>query len=39
MTAQMIEKLGHRIQAESEPGIYTRFTITFSDSRDYFYLT
>lgn len=39
MTAQMIQKLGHHIQVESEPGIYTRFTIRFADSRDYFYLT
>lgn len=38
MVRRMAQKLGHNISVESEPGKYTRFTITFTDNRDYFHL-
>lgn len=38
MVSMIIQKLGHSIDVESKYGYYTRFTITFSDHRDYFYL-
>lgn len=38
MVSLILEKLGHSIQAESEYGRYTRFSITFQDNRDFFNL-
>lgn len=37
MVSTILEKLGHGIDVESEYGKGTRFTITFSDNREYFY--
>ncbi|MCM1154379.1 MAG: sensor histidine kinase [Roseburia sp.] len=37
MTALILEKLGHDITVESEYGKGSRFIITFSDNREYFF--
>lgn len=38
MVSQILHKLEHQIEAESEYGVYTRFTITFTDHRKFFHL-
>ncbi len=37
MAKVILDRLGHGIEAESVYGEYTRFTITFSDSREFFF--
>lgn len=37
MSAVILERLGHHISVESEYGKGSRFTITFSDNREYFF--
>lgn len=38
MVSQILKRLEHQIEVESQAGSYTRFTITFRDNRRYFYL-
>src|SRR5699024_8548972 len=38
LAAQILKRLEHSIEAESRPGEYTRFTITFRDNRRFFNL-
>lgn len=38
MSSIILEKLGHDMQVESHVGSCTRFTLTFTDQRDYFHL-
>ncbi len=35
ITKKMLDKLGHRIEVTSQPGVYTEFTITFYRISDY----
>lgn len=39
MVSMILKKLGHEITAESEFGSYTRFTLTFTDNREFFQLS
>ena len=38
MVSQILKRLEHQIEVESQPGSYTRFTITFRDNRRFFHL-
>lgn len=37
MVSVILKRLGHGIDAESVPGSYTRFTLTFTDNREHFF--
>ena len=38
MVSQILKRLEHQIEVESQPGSYTRFTITFVITADFFHL-